>query len=172
MNIEGMTYLSTPEITYLLKYIFYTFQYYTSVFFIIGIIVFSIVVGKKIPYNKFSLISFILFILPITIGFIYSILVRPVMPYRALIYSFPFFVILIFSFSTQLKKIAIFICCTLIITVNIYTLVQKRNHYQIFNQGIVSAAVQQTKTILTEGINPYVIVNTPEFNINFYQKKN
>ena len=172
MNIEGMTYISTPNIAYLLKYIFYIFQYsYTSVGLVIGVIIFSIVVCKKIPFNKFSFISFILFVTPMTIGFIYSILVRPVMPYRALIYSFPFFLILIFSFSTQLKKIAIFVCCALILSINSYTLIQKRKHYQIFHQGIVSAAVQQTKTIIAEGLNPFIIVNTPEFNIHFYQKK-
>jgi hypothetical protein len=172
MNIEGMTYIATPDIPYLFNYIFYIFQYsYVAVLLVLGIIAFSIFAIKKIHYTKFSLFSFILFVIPITIGYIYSVSSRPVMPYRALIYSFPFLLLLIFSFSSALKKKFVLLFCVLILSVNIYTLLQKRNHYPIFHKGIVNAAVNQTKSILKKGNDPFIIMNTPEFNLKFYQKE-
>jgi hypothetical protein len=172
LNIEGMSYLSTPDIFYLFNYVFYLFQYsYLAVLLVLGIISFSIFAIKKIPYTQFSLVAFILFATPLTIGYLFSVLVRPVMPYRALIFSFPFLLLLLFSFCSPLKKRFVLLFCSLILSVNIYTLLQNRNHYQIFHKGIVSAAVNETKSILEKGTNPFIIFNTPEFNVQFYQKE-
>ena len=170
MNVEGLTYLQAPGLDYLLKYGFYIFQFsYLAVGLVALILGFSIIQARGLVKNKFTLITLLLFILPILIGFIYSVTNRPVMPYRALIHSFPFMVMFIFSFSQNLKKPILISFCSFILILNCYNLIQKRNHYSIFQKGIAKAGVENTYHIIEKDVAPFVICNLPEFNIKFYQ---
>lgn len=169
LEIEGLDYLEKPDLEYILDYFNFIFQYsIPAILLICSIIGFSIYKSKKIIFNKYSTIAFLLFILPLIIGYVFSVTVRPVIPYRALIFLFPFFVLFLFSFSNQLKNKTLVIACSLILIINIYTLFFNRNYYQNFNKGISKTAITNTNSLLKEIQNPYIIFNMHEFNINFY----
>ncbi len=171
MNYDGIDYLVKPTATYILDYLFYVFQYsLITVLLIVGIIVYSII-NSKVSYNKYTLIAFSWFALIFIIGFIYSVLVRPVMPYRSLLFSLPFMLIFIFSFSQKIKPKLIVLFCSGILFVNVFTLVNQRDHYNLFKKGIAKSVVSKTNNVIKSGGNPFVIYNTADFNIKFYQEK-
>ncbi len=172
MNYDGIDYLTKPSLNYILDYIYYIFQYsLLSVLFTISIVVYSIVKTQKIVNKKYTLITFSCFVLPIIIGLSYSISVRPVMPFRSLLFSLPFLIIFIFSFSQKIKPVLTIIFCGIMLTINIFTLITKRNHYTIFEKGIAKIAVSKTTELIKEEENHYVVFNTPDFDIQFYQRQ-
>jgi hypothetical protein len=172
LEIEGLYYLAKPDLEYMLDYFNFIFQYsIPAILLICSIIGFSIYKSKKIVFNKYIIITLLLFVVPLIIGYVFSVTVRPVIPYRALIFLFPFFILFLFSFSDQLKNKTLIIACSLILIINIYTLFFNRNYYQNFKNGISKTAIINTNSLLKELQNPYVIFNIPKFNIDFYYQQ-
>lgn len=171
LEIEGLDYLEKPDLEYMLGYFNFIFQYSIPAILLICLIIgISIYKSKKIITNKYSIITFLFFILPLIVGYIFSVTIRPVIPYRALIFLFPFFVLFLFSFSIQIKNKVLIIACSLILIINIYALFFNRNYYQNFNKGISKTAISNTNTLLKKVQNPYIIFNMHDFNISFYYK--
>lgn len=171
MDVEGLTYINKPELSFIVDFLFYIFQFsYLSILVVAGIIIYSIIVNKKKSVNKFTLIAFLLFTLPFAIGFVYSITIRPIMLYRSLIHGTPFLILFLFSFSSKLKKPLILLFCTLIITINLYSLIQHRNHYTIAEKGIAKTGILNTMKLINDGYNPAILFNLYEFNLNYYYR--
>jgi len=169
MEVEGLAYLVKPDLKYIITYFYYIFQFSLIAVFITFLIIgISIYQSKKIAVNKYTLIAFLLFTIPMLIGYLFSVYVRPVIPYRALIFSFPFFVLFIYSFSQQLNLKLVTFFCSIIIIVNVYTLIFKRNHYPIFEKGISELAITNTNKLVNEYNDPYIIFNMAPFNIEYY----
>lgn len=93
-------WLGKPDNLWFFKYIYYCFN--NSIFLlIVFVIIFitSILFNlKNIRWSKFHTLSLIFFFLPFIIGFYYSIFRNPVLQYSILLFSFPFFIIFLFSF--------------------------------------------------------------------------
>ncbi len=169
MNYDGINYLKTPDLNYLLNYFFYVFQYsWIAVLLVTSILIYG-VLKIKTATNKYTLISFLWFCTPILIGYAYSVLARPVMPFRSLIFSVPFFIIFLFSFSLRLKKQVVFALTLALLVVNISTLILKRNHYQLFEKGISKTAVYDTMNLIAKSENTFVLFNAPNFNVEYYK---
>lgn len=135
LGIGGLGWLGVPSNTFLVDYVKYIFHFsifmYGAVFllFIIGIVT----ADKRIwPLSKFQYISIIWFVVPPVIGFLYSKFVSPVVQYSVLIFSFPFLLFFIFSFYKQLSLWFKLSLVVFILLVNILTLVDSRQHYEVF----------------------------------------
>lgn len=72
------------------------------------------------------------FILPLIIGYLYSIKVNPILQFSLLIFGTPYLFGFVFSFHKKMKMIQITVLVFLIIFVNSFTLVFERDYYRIF----------------------------------------
>lgn len=171
MNYEGINYIPKPDIFYLFDFLGYIFHYsFWPIAAVVIIIGASIILLKKDFINKFHIASFLLFFLPFLIGYLYSIIEKPVMPFRSLIFCFPFLIIFIFSFSIALKKKQTLFLGLLLIVSNTYSLVVEREHYSLFKKGVINGAIEK---IVAENPNnkPQIIFDSPPYRIDFHQTK-
>ncbi|HCT29660.1 MAG TPA: hypothetical protein DIW31_02750 [Bacteroidales bacterium] len=131
-GIEG--WLGKPHYDFLIEYLKFAFN--NSV--LILILVLSIIVfgfyKREFASNYFrhSVIVFCWFILPFLIGFLYSIFVNAVLQYSMLIFSFPFFILLIFGHLPVLSYKYKWLLITVILSITSFSLIVERKHYSYF----------------------------------------
>lgn len=129
-------WLSKPADDFPLQYILWSFHFSS---WIIALVILIIIIGiftsakKQIPAFAWRkrLILLLWFALPLAIGFFYSIIINPVIQYSMLIFSYPFFLLLIFSGLAKLHFKVIAPLLIVILTLNIFSLINSRQHYQI-----------------------------------------
>ncbi|MCF8373662.1 MAG: glycosyltransferase family 39 protein [Bacteroidales bacterium] len=131
-GVEG--WLGKPQNNFILKYLDYCFHFSWYVFamliLIVGLGVFTF---KKESFRlKFLLISLCWLALPFLIGFFYSKYVNAVLQYSVLIFSFPFFLFLIFGHLPDLKFKPKLILVSGILIVTTLSLIFERQHYRFF----------------------------------------
>ena len=130
-------WLSKPEWSFVFDYFNYM-VHFSILNWIVLIIIIIVVVSMR--GNSFLIKDSILkralliiwFILPVTIGYLYSVLRNPIIQYSMLIFSTPYIYIYIFSFQKRIKPIIISILIIVLMSVNIYVLVNERKHYMVF----------------------------------------
>ncbi len=132
-GIEG--WLGKPHNDFLIVYIQYIFHY--SIFVLLAvlfIILYGIINKKRINVfkNKFFYISLSWFFLPFLIGFFYSRYVNGVIQYSVLIFSFPFLLFILFGHLTHFKNKILIAIISIIMIINILTLIYVRNYYELF----------------------------------------
>ena len=131
-GIEG--WLSKPDNDFILKYLGYIFHFSLM---LTGITVFIVLIpllsGKfNLKFNyKFWLFT-AWFLLPLVIGFLYSRYINAVIQYSVLIFSFPFLFFAIFGHIKNQKKWINGALVALILISGLYTLIEKRKHYEVF----------------------------------------
>ncbi len=81
--------------------------------------------------KKIRLFMLIWFLLPVIIGFAYSVIIAPVLQYSLLIFTTPYLFMLLFSYIGRPKPQYVAIAVALILVVNTLTLVIKREHYKV-----------------------------------------
>lgn len=138
MELKGIGgWLQAPTPAFFSQYL----QYLLHFSWITGLGVAVAVVGcsrfeKKSlqEHGKKIIISFLLFLLPILVGYLYSIFVDSVLQYSVLIFSFPFLILFVCSFIneklTAPKSVFIFV----LMAVMIYGLVVVREHYTVMQR--------------------------------------
>ena len=130
-------WLAKPEATFLLQFLNYIFHFswwmwlvMFTVLIYVNVVSGKIVVSDIAMKKRWLLITW--FILPIAIGYGYSVLRNPVIQYSMLIFSTPYLFILLFSYHKKLNLKQISFLVTLLLIVNILSLVYGRDHYNIF----------------------------------------
>ncbi len=131
-------WLSKPKPTFIIEFLHWIFQYsYWSWIATTAVVLYLIVFlkGKLINFSngykkRWILITW--FLLPIVIGYIYSVLRNPVIQYSMLIFSTPYLIVLLFSFHKKVKSGLIAILVFILMATNIVVLVVERDHYNIF----------------------------------------
>jgi len=117
-------WLAKPDATFFLQFLNYIFQFSWYVWFILlsGLIYVN-VVSKKREASVFAVkkrwLLFVWFVLPIIIGFGYSVLRNPIIQYSMLIFSTPYLFILLFSYHKKLniKQVAFLVLGFLFINI-------------------------------------------------------
>jgi len=143
----------------------------TSLLFTIGL---SLFLKNKDTHKKWTKRTILLswFSLPIIIGYYYSVHFNPVIQYSMLIFSFPYFLILITSNIKELKPIFISFIVLMILIVNTSTLVLQRHHFEIIEKQPFNTTA---KCLLSQNdINSneiFLIYNTITSYQKYYLKK-
>lgn len=135
LNKGGLEWLGIPENSFILDYVKYIFHFNTLVYTLTIVLLFlGIYTNSKRawPINKFQFISLIWFLVPPIIGFFYSKYISPVVQFSMLIFSFPFLLIFLFSFFKPSGKWHKILIVSVILFINISTLIWSRQHYDIF----------------------------------------
>lgn len=111
LTYKGLSgWLAAPKLSWIFAHIFYIFDesYYTLGIVIAAIVALLLTSGRYNGSSKLRWLLLVWFIMPMAIGYVYSVRVSPVLQHPVLIFSFPYIVFLIFSFRnlefTTLRK--------------------------------------------------------------------
>jgi len=135
LKLKGLSeWLNPPDISFISNYFSYVFQFsYLVAFTIISLLTLSIITFQKKHYfSKITIVNFVWFTLPFTIGFLYSIYIAPVLQYSVLIFSMPFLFPLLLGGIKEQKLIIKWILVVGVLTINTYSLVKERKHFELF----------------------------------------
>ena len=128
---KGLDWLGVPSPLFVLEHIKFILHFSPWVYVSV-IILFGIIFTKRWQLTKFQRISIIWFLLPLIIGIGYSIVIKPVIQHSMLLFTFPFFILFISSFISDLKFIFKMLLVLAIIGINSITLIHTREHYSVF----------------------------------------
>ena len=135
LKLKGLSdWLNPPNISFISNYLSYVFQFsYIVAIVLIGIFILSLIAFQKKHYfSKITLVNFIWFTLPFTIGFFYSIYIAPVLQYSVLIFSLPFLFPLLLGGVKELKINTKWVIVMSVLIINTLSLVTQRKHFDIF----------------------------------------
>lgn len=130
-------WLHKPNLYFVLNYVKYIFHFSPAIYILVVFVVYLSLLfswTKKLP--TFYIISVIWFVLPIAIGLGYSMLISPVIQYSMLIFSYPYFLFVVFGLFPKegLNKQFVQFLILLFLVLNITTLIFNRKHYTILYQ--------------------------------------
>ena len=146
---------------------------------IAGLVVLIIII--QVRYLKpepdtsvFRVLSLLFFLLPMITGFFYSRWINPVLQDSVLIFSFPFLLGFLFSFSASIPKRLVIIMTSVLIIVGISQTVfihkyYSRQHFGEF-RGVAQAICTWNQKYGMDNITRAVSVNNPWY-LEFYMKQ-
>ena len=172
-------WLSPPDNKFILRFIHYSV--FNNHWVIWGL--FLLLAGvsiranaKKSGWKKFHSLSLTWFILPFLIGFSYSVWKAPVLQYSTLIFSYPFFLIFIFSFINEkwISQKVIGILVIIVLFTGVYSTVVAKKYYKTNHFGVFKELAEKTKQwdekYGRENVVKFFSLSNPEY-INYYFRK-
>jgi hypothetical protein len=176
LSLGGLTWLAPPTNDFLIKYLYYAFQYSSVT---LASIVLVLLFGGFYAPNKgfykqrFFIISVIWFLVPVIVGFAYSKWVSPVIQYSMLLFSFPFLLLALFAMIREMKFWQNAVCVSLIAFMVIYGLVFDRQHYHYFYHSLPTDSYEKINAELKNSPkgDVDVIVDCPAYVNYYFQQK-
>jgi len=176
LAIQGLDWLGKPDFSFTLEHLSFIFHHsfllLVLVILIVSLGLYQKILGK-IKLNKKHLILALWFVLPLTIGYLYSIYAKPVLNHSVLLFSFPFLILLL---ASLIDKINFRLCVGLILSVmliNVYTLINDRDHYFMNYNFRISSYAEKLQEVASQNnlqkIN-FVSNDNPEY-VNHYLSK-
>ncbi len=173
LKIGGVgTWLAKPKPEIFLDYIEYIFQYSKLALLATSVVFFVTLVkaGREYPF-KTTLMFFLWFLLPMVIGYFYSVYRNPVLQFSVLIFSFPYLYFVIFGHSGNLKPLTNLVLVLLIMSVNIYALIFERQHYKLFYNSIYEKILSDFTGARNEHKKALALVFSNRNITDYYLKK-
>ena len=171
-------WLAKPSPWFLTDFLQWLFHYS---FWVIGLLAFvvmflAVIRDKReeqpVAIQKKRILSVVWFLLPVIIGYTYSVMVEPIIQYSLLIFTTPFLFLFLFSFSSQtnLKFLPYFVM--LILLVNILTLVVNRQYYKVFYKQPFETAVKDALALDEKDPGNVKIINNyvPYYTEYYFRK--
>jgi hypothetical protein len=140
-------WLGAPEPDFLWQYIRYIFNYSWGLLIAV-FLVFGSSYAKAIKTRnhklRLSLLFLLWFLIPFIIAYYYSIYFNPVIQYSVLIFSFPFFLLLLFAFIIDLSNKGRIILIAIVTPILLYTTIFERHYFQLFYHSAYKEVVVET----------------------------
>jgi len=168
-------WLSKPTPLFFFNFLNWIFHFSTVVWgaFIAAILFITITNGKFVVVSDAKVKRILLlswFLLPIAIGYLYSVMRSPVIQYSMLIFSTPYLFVLLFSYHKKVPIISIGLLVSVLLVVNVSTLIFVRNYYDIFYKQPYEETVR-TAIIDNNGIDVFLIGGyIPYYNEYYFSK--
>jgi hypothetical protein len=174
LSIGGVgLWLAKPGNGWLLSHVCYIFNESVLIAIFAGAIFLSSLffARKSLRLTRFHLFSFIFFAGPFLVGFFYSRMVNPVLQHSVLIFSFPFLIAFLFSFSDKLpQKWAAAMVLIVLFAGTAHTIFDNRyfskQHFGEF-RGVAEAIDQWNHQYGEQNITRAISVNNPWY-LDFY----
>jgi hypothetical protein len=178
LSKKGLNWLGKPEFDFVLEHFFLILNNSFMVIFIFGV---SLLLGliyaiknKNLSISKIQLASLFLFLVPLIVGYLYSIFIQPVLQNSALLFSFPFFLMFIFSFFS-FEKLIFPSVLFLILASGIYSTIQSNqlyntNHFGVF-EPLTEKLIQWQEEYGSNHITHTAHINSPDY-FEYYFKNN
>lgn len=135
LKIGGLSeWLNKPDFYFIFNYFKYVFGFsWLNFLLVIFLIAFTLkFFSSHLYFSRYTVVCLVWFLIPFLIGYLYSVYRAPVLQYSVLIFSFPFFIPLLFGGIKNLRMRFNFLLVSLIIIVNVFVLIKERKHYDIF----------------------------------------
>ncbi len=107
-------------------------------------------------------------LLPLIIGYAYSVLRSPVLQYSVLLFSFPYLLIGILAGLRHLRSFQAIGVSVIVAVVAVFTLVKDRQHYSVFYKSKYEDIVRGTIDVEADG--GLAVVDLPEEVVGFYRR--
>lgn len=169
-------WLAKPEKSWIYTFLKYLFHYSKIVYTLVGLILlisfFHIKDHPKLLDQK-RIVAFVFGVSSFVIAYLYSIYKNPVLQFSTLSFSIPFLLMFLFSFIKDLSFKWKSALVSLIVIINIYSLVFQRKHYTLFyDQNYEAFAKAGFNTIKKYGnSNTSIALVTPEGFMDYYFQK-
>ncbi|HEY9113632.1 MAG TPA: hypothetical protein VIN10_02975, partial [Bacteroidales bacterium] len=170
-------WLGKPEPIFLFQFLNYLFHFSFWVYGIFLLVYFALFLfrGERTETNfgiKKRITLAVWFLLPLIIGYIYSLKFEPILQYSLLLFSTPYLFIFLFSFLKETSFRNLSFAVAILLIANIISLVFYRQHYKIFykqpSEEIVKQAVDLEKN---HPGNVFYITNTVPYYNEYYFRK-
>ncbi len=171
-GVEG--WLGKPENDFILDYIKYIFHFS---FYCFSLVVILVLVGwRSIDFTYFKskhfLISFCWFLVPFLIGFFYSRYFSAILQFSVLLFSFPFFLFLLFGHLPEFKAKYNLIIVVVIILVNTLSLIYERQHYEVFYKSVYEELLRNHNNLIKDSNKIISIIDSHKQISEYYSAKN
>ena len=170
-------WLGKPAPTFFTDFLQYSMNYSNVfIFTMLIVMLLPIILGNRNADRKIAIriCCIVWFVVPLAVAWAYSLLKEPILQFSTLIFSFPFLIILVFSFFDDAvsKKVMIPVV-GLIIIIGVTSLVIDRQYfYQVYHQGFDQVAVEMKKTQERYGDSVCCVsYSNRAFMAEFYQKQ-
>ncbi len=145
-------WLGTPQADFLLHFLYYAFNYsWYLIVVVAGLLLLSVLAnGKANTANPIARwVGLLWFVAPLAVAWGYSVWRTPILQFSTLYFSFPFLVIVMFSFIkievTRSWKAGLFV--SIILISGTASLVFERQHFKLMqNQGFDQLALEMKKS--------------------------
>ncbi len=139
-----------------------------------GLVLLSIILGIRhgMGSARAALLFSIWGLVPLAVGFAYSVWRAPVLQYSVVLFSFPYLALVLLMGLGRLPKTAALSLTALVTVISVYTLIHHRRHYEIFYTSKYEAIVRTGHGLLKE-LGPEqaaVLIDAPEDVIRFYMR--
>jgi hypothetical protein len=186
-GVEG--WLAKPDASFLGNYLRYVFNGSSVLLVVVsGIAAYGIAMsGKQKPNLKKWIFFTSLFVVPLAVGYWYSVKVNAVLQYSVLLFSFPYGLMIVFGFFKEQKQTVNLILVVAILALGIESLAKNRNyftlikkpHYKHLIADIDSARLKYGKVLALissdERISEYYIkkhdLDSNYFNLNNFSSE-
>jgi len=128
-------WLGEPASSFIVYYLLYLFHYSWAVV-LFAIVLASLLFLMQKTSVPVRLMFFAWFILPLAIGYVYSITVSPVLQFSVLLFSFPYLFFVLFGFAGELRLVQLTSIIAGIVVLNVATLIWQREHFSIVYHSI------------------------------------
>lgn len=173
LNVGGVEeWLGKPKKEFIVDFVYYIFNFSTYVLAVaIAISIWGLFKNK---IQNFSLKKYLLFstffLLPILIGYFYSVFYNAVLQFSVLIFSFPFILFLIFGHLKNQKSSTNLILVIVILTTNIFSLIYERQHYTLFYNSIYEHIFTDCQSLKKDN-NTIFLIDSDEKICSYYYNK-
>jgi hypothetical protein len=174
---KGLGWLLPPDANWLAGHFYFIFNNSLLVlitFFGAFLVCFFLAYGLS-GFTKFHGFSLLFFSLPLIIGYVYSVWRSPVLQHSMLLFSYPYFLLLLFSFSNGIKKEKFsngLVC--FILAMGLFSTVIEKKYYVTEHHGDFKKLAQKTLQIIDKYGSENVVVAfnviTPYY-IDYYFRK-
>ncbi|MCY7410534.1 MAG: glycosyltransferase family 39 protein [Chitinophagales bacterium] len=170
------SWLAKPDESFFATYLSYIFNFSILLQITVVLLValsFAMRDKEWKPKNKFRVLALLWFVLPIVIGYWYSVNRNPVLQYSVLIFSFPFLLLFLFSFYANLKILYQAGLVIVVLAMGTYSLIVDRMHFKIFYNQPIERLVKNAIDFEKEhhGKKTLVILKEPSRYMAYYLKK-
>ena len=170
-------WLSKPAATFFTDFLQYSLNYSDMFIFTMLIVVLLPVIVKNRKADKkiaIRICCLLWFVVPLAVAWAYSLLKEPILQFSTLIFSFPFLIILAFSFFDEnISKKLMGVVVGVVMFLGISSLVIDRQYYyQMYHQGFDQVASEMKKAQQRYGDSiAFVSYASRTFMAEFYQER-
>lgn len=172
----NVSWIPKPEPDWFFNYLAYCFNNSWNLGILVVVIVITSVIlrFKKSSLSGMQIVALLWFLLPFFIGYFFSVYKSPMLQYSVLLFSFPYFLMLIYSFvAEQLKPLMVIFLVVLIVTGILTTAFETRfytkQNYAEF-KGIAGYVKKWNMQYGSDKITRVVNLNAPYY-IHYYLDK-
>ncbi|MCF8232166.1 MAG: glycosyltransferase family 39 protein [Bacteroidales bacterium] len=164
-------WLEQPSAVWIFNHLVYVFNESRFLLFVsIAIVAATLIHSNEVPrWTKYHTISSVLFLTVFVIGFGYSLFINPVLQHSTMIFVFPFFLFMVFSWikSNKVSHYLIYVFTAfLVIPPDGIAAFYKEQHFGEF-KGVAQHFRQWNKEYEDDEVANILVVNDPYY-INYY----